>query len=232
MKIDDVTLMALADDELNAVEALALEARLAADPEARLRLARFRTTRLRLEALQTALPTQGPADADLIARIRAASITVPEHGRMRAVSSAANANRALRAAVAAGVVAVTITVGWQLTPGSDTLTPLQQALTQLPAGEGLVLPDGTDLTVIGSFHTAAGAFCREVETVREERTRLSVMCRTTSNEQFDERFALDRTTAGGYQPASGDIDALEAWMSEVEASQPLSLEAEAEALRR
>ncbi|MFD2813518.1 hypothetical protein ACFSYD_01240 [Paracoccus aerius] len=78
MQIDDETLMALADGELDQAEAARVSAAVARDPEAQARLRLFTETRARLKILASAAPA--PSDKDLIARIRAASSAVQASG--------------------------------------------------------------------------------------------------------------------------------------------------------
>jgi len=242
--IDDETLMALADGQLDPDQARDVQARLAADPAAQARLALFRRTRARLEALRDDTPQAEPGDAALIARIRAATggaapqqeaagpaaatippspTAAPPQSRMRA----ANANRAPWMALAAGLGAVAVMAGLALTDGRRDGSPLQTALAQLPAGEGTVLPDGTDLTVLASFRIGGDALCREVETLRDDSARLAVLCRAAPGQPFEERFAMDLPAGDDYRPASGDLEALDDWLIQVGAGPVLSLQEEA-----
>lgn len=224
MSIDDITLMALAGGELDAAEA-----RLAADPQAQARLARFRLTRARLTALaEDASPHSG--DADLTARIRAAGIAAhPTSGRPTA-RPATNRNRAPRAALAAGLAGLGIAIGWWLPGGNSGTGGMQEVLARVPAGEGAVLEDGTDVTVIASFRTRAGQLCREIETAGEGRARLAILCRDNASEDLEERFALDLTSAEGYQPALSELEGLDAFLADIDPGHPLSPADETKAL--
>ncbi|QBX34347.1 hypothetical protein E4191_06195 [Paracoccus liaowanqingii] len=229
MSIDDITLMALADGELDAAEARALQARIAADPQAQARLAQFRLTRAHLAALAEDASAH-PGDADLTARIRAAGIAAhPPSGRP-IPRPAANRNRAPWAALAAGLAVLGIAIGWWLPGGNSGSDGLQEVLARVPAGEGAMLEDGTDVTVIASFRTGTGQLCREIETAGDGRARLAILCRDDASEAFEERFALDLTTAEGYQPASGELEGLDAFLAGIGAGDPLSPADEAEAL--
>lgn len=244
MTIDDETLMALADGQLDPDQARDVQARLATDPAAQARLALFRRTRARLEALRDDTPQAAPGDAALIARIRSATggtaprqeatgpaaatapprpTATPPKSRMRA----ANANRAPWMALAAGLGAVAVMAGLALTDGRRDGSPLQTALAQLPAGEGTVLPDGTDLTVLASFRIGGDALCREVETLRDDSARLAVLCRAAPGQPFEERFAMDLPAGDDYRPASGDLEALDDWLTQVGAGPVLSPQEEA-----
>ncbi|MFC0199249.1 anti-sigma factor family protein [Paracoccus rhizosphaerae] len=221
MSVDDITLMALADGELDADEARAVERAIEGDLDAQARLDRFRRTR---DALRMMPAPTHDGDQALIAQIRAAE-------GAPAPRPTANFNRAPWAALAAGAAVLAIGLGWWLPRqgGADTL---QAALSQTPSGQGAVLDDGTDLTVLASFRTEAGTLCREIEATQDGATRLSVMCRDTFDAPFEERFAMELAPAQGYQPASGEIEALEAFLARIGAGNPLTPEDEAAALSR
>ncbi|TJZ84356.1 anti-sigma factor family protein [Paracoccus hibiscisoli] len=248
MTIDDETLMALADGQLDPDQARDVQARLATDPAAQARLVLFRRTRARLEALRDDTPQAAPGDAALIARIRAATggaaprqgstgpapatapprpTAAPAMAPPQTGMRAANANRAPWMALAAGLGAVAVMAGLVLTDGRRDGSPLQTALAQLPAGEGTVLPDGTDLTVLASFRIGGDALCREVETLRDDSARLAVLCRAAPGQPFEERFAMDLPAGDDYRPASGDLEALDDWLTQVGAGPVLSPQEEA-----
>lgn len=229
MQIDDETLMALADGELDRAEAARISAAIADDPEAQARLRRFTETRARLRALSA----QGPAsqaDDALIARIRAAAAVLPAPAAPAPVPAAANSNRAPWAAVAAALAALAVGLGWwQMGGAPDGLAQGEvAALDSLPSGEAVALEDGRELMVIASYRTADGAFCREYETARDASLTVGVACR--EGDTWQRQFASEMTAADGYVPASGDIAALDDWLAETGAGDPLTPEDEAAAL--
>ncbi|WP_410217059.1 sigma-70 family RNA polymerase sigma factor [Paracoccus sp. (in: a-proteobacteria)] len=183
VSIDDITLMALADGELEAGKVRSVEAAIGNDPEAQERLARFRRTRDVLETLAREDAAAHPADAALIARIRAASVQRP-------VPHGPNLTRAPWAALAAGLVLAVMGLGWWLFADDSGTEELQAALANLPSGQGTLLEDGTDMTMVASFRTGTGSFCREIETSREADAGLSVFCPDDASAFFKERFAL------------------------------------------
>ncbi|WEF24209.1 hypothetical protein [Paracoccus sp. S3-43] len=231
MQIDDETLMALADGELDGAEAARVSAAIADDPEAQARLRRFAETRARLRALSAPPAGQGD-DNDLIARIRAASVPAqaPAAPAPATPGVAANRNRAPWAAIAAGLTAALVGLGWWQMGGAPA--GLEQAeiaaLDSLPSGEAAVLEDGRDLTVIASYRTAEGMFCREYETARDARVTVSVACRDGGG--WQRQFASVMTATDGYVPASGDLAALDDWLARTGAGDPLTPEDEAAAL--
>lgn len=228
MQIDDETLMALADGELDRAEAARISEAIADDPEAQARLRRFAETRARLKALAAEGPARQADDA-LIARIRAAGVA-PQAPAALAPPPAANANRAPWAALAAALTAAVVGLGWwQMGDAPDGLPRAEvAALDSLRSGQATVLEDGRDLTVIASYRTAEGAFCREYETARDASLTVTVACREGGD--WQRQFASDMVATDGYVPASGDIAALDDWLAETGAGDPLTPEDEAAAL--
>ncbi|WP_295044356.1 hypothetical protein [uncultured Paracoccus sp.] len=233
MQIDDETLMALADGELDGAEAARVSAAIADDPQAQARLRRFSETRARLRALSKA-PAGQTDDDDLIARIRAASIAASIPAPVSAApppapAVAANRNRAPWTAIAAGLMAVAMGLGWWQMTAGDTLAPAEiAALDSLPSGQAATLEDGNGLTMIASYRTAEGALCREYETEGTARLTVSVACR--GSDGWQRQFASVMTATDDYVPASGDITALDDWLAQTGAGEPLTLEDEAAAL--
>ena len=121
-------------------------------------------------------------------------------------------------------------LGWWQMGGapSDLLQAEVEALDSLPSGQGIELGDGRDLTMIASYRTADGAFCREYETAQDASLTVSVACR--AGDGWQRQFASDMTGLDGYVPASGDIAALDEWLARTGAGDPLTPEDEAAAL--
>lgn len=230
MQIDDETLMALADGELDEAEAAHASAAIANDPDAQARLRRFTETRARLRALTAETQAALSNDA-LIGRIRAASLA-PQAASVVATSAPvpANTNRTPLAALAAALAAVVVGIGWwQMGSGPAGLPQAEiAALDRLPSGEAVTLDDGRELTVIASYRTAAGDFCREYETAQGNALAVGVACRQDG--AWQQQFASNMLTTEGYVPASGDISVLDDWLAETGAGEPLTLEDEAAAL--
>ena len=231
MQIDDETLMALADGELGQAEAARISAAIADDPEAQARLRLFSESRARLKALSSAAPAV-PSDKDLIARIRAAGSAAQAQATATptAPPGPANTNRAPWAALAAAMALAVVGLGWwQMGDAPDGLPRAEvAALDSLRSGQATVLEDGRDLTVIASYRTAEGAFCREYETARDASLTVTVACREGGD--WQRQFASDMVATDGYVPASGDIAALDDWLAETGAGDPLTPEDEAAAL--
>jgi hypothetical protein len=231
VQIDDETLMALADGELGQAEAARISAAIANDPEAQARLRLFTETRARLKALSSAVPA-APSDKDLIARIRAAGSAAQASATVAptAVPKPANTNRAPWAVLAAAMALAVVGLGWWQMGDAPSGLPQAAvtALDSLPSGQAVELGDGRDLTMIASYRTADGAFCREYETAQNAGLTVSVACR--DGDGWQQQFASDMTATDGYVPASGDIAALDEWLSKTGAGDPLTPEDEGAAL--
>ena len=235
MPIEDETLMALADGEIDGDESARLHARIEADPDLAARYALFlQTSDWARQAALTDPDAEIPDD--LSARIRKMAAAAPP-----AVEKVVPLRRpALRwqpMAIAASLaLAAGLSAGLLLAPdapqtGATLLSAaLQERLGSLPSGAQAVLPDGRRVSLVASFTDGAGAFCREYETRAEGGSGLvGVACR--SGEDWSLRFAM-ATASGkdGYAPASS-LEALDAFYAATGASQPLSAEAEREYLK-
>ena len=228
MQISDETLMALADGELAADEAQAVQQAVDADPALQARLRRFsETRRLLQEAAGPAKAT--PADDPLIAMIRKAQTSAAEPTRIE-TPAPANLNRRPWQAIAAAVALAVVAVGWFGMDRKTGIAPAEiAALDSLPSGEAQGLEGGGDLTVIASYRDADGTLCREYETRGTPQVTVSLACRTQDG--WENRFAATMTgDAEGFVPASGDIPGLDDALAGMGA--PLSPEDEAAALKR
>ncbi len=239
MQIDDETLMALADGELDPGRAAAVQAAVKADPDLQARLHRFVETRRLLAGLK---PAQDSAEDPLAAMIRAAAKPAPAATAavtpdapgpaVKAVAAQpANLNRRPMLAAAAAIALAVVGLGWWQWPGG-TVEGMPSAelaaLNELHSGEVRGLEDGTQLNMIASFRGAEGQLCREYETVRDESLRSVLACR--EKDGWTQRFAaISQTREGTFQPAS-DESAIGAALEAVGAGEPLSPEDEAAAL--
>lgn len=247
-EITDEMLMAYADGEASPAEAARVEAALG-DPKMEARLALFDGTR-RLSA--EAFPPQPVPDA-LRARIEAMVATGgrPANDARPAVETAGNVvalrqpataapRRQAFMAMAASVLGLAIGVG-AFFAGAEFGSPATPAggpgvaqLAGLPLDGALAAPsdtttnlDGTALRTVASFRGAGGELCREFA-VEAERTVSGVACRREGAWEVD--FAVaSLPDAGGYAPASGN-EALDAYLSGIDAGAPLDAAAEGEAL--
>ncbi|MBV7409689.1 anti-sigma factor [Maritimibacter sp. DP1N21-5] len=234
----DEILMAYADGELDETTARAVEEALRGDDYLAERMAIFTSTGKLLKQAAAEREHEPVPDA-LMSRVRATM----ESARVDAAPDvvpfpAAPKQRWEPVALAASIaLAVGLGAGW-LINGQDTGalevalldTPgLAQVLAELRSGETRQLAAG-EARIIASFTDADGTFCREFELDGTTgRTVVAVACRADGDWQTRLAVATANGDAQGYAPASS-IDSLEAYLSAIGASAPLSREAEAEAL--
>lgn len=255
--LSDETLMAYADGELDADGVATVEAAIQADPEIADRVALFDLSR---QKLTDGLGEAESVPAALLASVKAMAAkheAENQHDRPSEPSVIAFPARA-EPPQATPRATQRVTPGWQLPlaasiallaglavgpflpwSGDDTTsqiamtgldTPgLTAALTSVASGQRIVLEDGSELEAIASFEDGAGTLCREFELDQPSgQTLVSVACH--QNEAWSLRFAV---AAGqnndGYAPASS-LEALDGYLTAIEAGEPLGLEAEADAL--
>lgn len=259
MQIDDETLMALADGELDPVRARALRQAVAADPALQARLHRFEETRRLLGGLRSAGDTKlgdtkaGDAKTDdpgaedpLAAMIRAAvrpdGAAVPPVATVAPVrlgaagprpGTPANLSRGPWRAAAASAAIVALGLGWWNWAGAPVAPGLSAAelaaLDALPSGQVQPLEGGGELAMIASFRASDGGLCREYETAGATGRRVVLACRGQGG--WAERFAAVAQDGGqDYRPASGTAT-IDAAIAGIGAGAPLTPEDEAAALR-
>lgn len=250
MQIDDETLMALADGELDPARAEELRRAIAADPELQSRLHRFEETRRLLSGLRRDQPGEDPLAAMIRASVTAPVApspiashapgprpAVPPGGTplaapARAPARPANLNRRPWLAAAASAAIVAIGLGWWEWAGAPG--PVQfggaelAALDSLPSGQVQTLGEDGSLAMIASFRAADGTLCREYETTQDDDLRLVLACREAGG--WVARFAALSTDAGqDYRPASGE-GSIDAAIADLGATAPMTAEEEAAAL--
>lgn|GEM_PF-1511907 len=250
MQIDDETLMALADGELDPARAEELRRAIAADPELQSRLHRFQETRRLLSGLRADPKGEDPLAA-MIRRSATAAPTrivpsptashaagprpvLPSGGTpltapARAPRRPANLNRRPWLAAAASAAIVAIGLGWWEwadAPAPRDFSPAElAALDALPSGQVQASDDGGELAMIASFRGLDGTLCREYETAQ----RAVLACREAAG--WTLRHAAVPETAGrDYRPASGQ-GSMDDAIAAIGATAPLTPEEEAAALR-
>jgi hypothetical protein len=230
MDIDDETLMALADGELDGEQAEKLHARIAADPALAERYALFTQTAQWAKDATLADP-EAAVSPDLEARIRTMAATgAPEAQNVVELNRPAQRWQPVALAASLALV-IGLSAGAFLSSG--TRAPDQPALTAdlkghldtLPSGAETELTDGRQMSVVASFTDDTGAFCREYETGAATGTGyIGVACRDGTD--WSLRLALSvASNSSGYAPAAS-LEALDAFYTAIGASQPLSAEAE------
>jgi anti-sigma-K factor RskA len=246
-EFSDETLMSYADGALDAETARAVRAAEAEDARVAERIALFRATGAALAQARAARPAEAVPDA-LMARVQAtldAARAEPEAPapipfRRPAAPASASAPPWVPMAMAASLaLAIGLGAGWALRPGAEPaaavgLAALEasgvaDALSRLEAGASERVAAG-DVTIVASFLTPEGTFCREFEFASPREALVGVAC--AGEEAWDLRFAAAtaRPDDDSYAPA-GALEALDAWLTGTGAGAPLSAEEEGATLR-
>ena len=247
--LNDETLMAYVDGELDAATASEVEAALVDNPAARETVAMFReSARLAQDAF--AAPMDQDVPAHLLAPFEdtaadpAPSAEVVDFAARRAARPAGPVQRFALPLAASIALAVGIAGGWTLS--SQTVTPedpgmllggistesrLHAALESTPSGQALAW-DGGAITPLLTFRDTDGRFCREFQSTGSAGGQGSIGIACRGDGQWQGQFAIAAQTSGqgDIVPASGGVESLETFVDELMADIPLDAEAEAAAL--
>lgn len=246
----DEILMCYADGELDSAEASRLERALETDLELASRLSVFTETRTASKAamkplLDEPVPSELKAAVEAIIQRKMSEELTEQTAILPFPKRSANlpAQRQWMMPIAASLVVAALSglAGyWLATDGgrSDGLQiagidrrSLSEALTTHPSGEETQLAaSGQRFRAIATFRNAAQTLCREFEVDSPDRsTVVSVACHSGPEWQMSfVVIALGNST--GYAPASS-TEALDAYLSAIQAEAPMSKEEEANALR-
>jgi len=248
----DEMLMRFADGELDMDEMAVIEQAMETDDELVSRVAMFIETKAQAQASLKPLLDE-PVPEKLLASVEAmvaaqkardaagapAATVLPFEPR-RAADPARPAPRRWTLPLAASIAAVVgglagYWAGGGSTPSSGTQlaggvgTELAEALASVPASQEVALADGTRFRAIASFRNDLAELCREYELDRADRsTTVSVACHAGDDWTVNFMVAAAGGT-DGYAPASS-TEALDAYLSAIEAGEPLSADDEAAAL--
>ena len=249
--LSDETLMAYSDGELDAEAMADVEAAMTADPSVAERVAMFDVSR---QVLKDGLGAPEPVSPELLASVRAIAagheakaesekteseskvVALPARTRVPRPAPIWQLPMAASIALLIGLAAgpfmpwtgtapdVEIALTGLDTPG------LTAALATVESGDRLILDDGSALAAIASFQDGAGTFCREFELDGTSgETLVSVACH--QGDTWSLRFAVAAgQTSDGFAPASS-LEALDGYLTAIEAGEPLSTEAEQAALQ-
>lgn len=243
MQIDDETLMALADGEVEPARAAQLHRAIAADPDLQARLHRFQQTRSLLAGLRQDSVAEDPLAAMIRASVKtgpqaaaAPHVAAPHNAHLgaadRVAPPPANLNRRPWLAAAASAAIVALGLGWWEWAGTSApqgfSTAELAALDRLPSGQVQPLADGAELAMIASFAARDGGLCREYETRDGQSLRMVLACRDDAG--WTPRFAAISQDGGNdYRPASGE-GTIDQAIAAIGADAPLTPEEEAAAL--
>jgi anti-sigma factor RsiW len=248
----DEMLMRFADGELDAEEMAVIEKAMETDDNLVARVAMFIETKAQAQAalkplLDEPVPEKLKAAVEgMIAAKRAEdakaaakpATVVPFEARKAAARPAARQwtlpLAASIAAVIGGLAGYWAAGGSAPQPGGLSVAgvvdgAIGEALETVPAGQELALADGGRFRAIATFRDDADDICREFELDSADRsTVVSVACNSDGAWRVSFAVAAPGDT-GGYAPASS-TEALDAYLSAIEAGEPLSAEDEADAL--
>lgn len=248
-KYSDETLMAFVDGELEPGIRDAIETQMQQDEQLAARIAQLAESRARAREALAPLLTEPLPDA-LKARVEALldgeeGTSLEDRSEVVAFKRPPPAPRrmstwralpiAASLVLVAGAAGLVIGMSQTRTPSGLNVASLDRgalttALNSVAAGAESDFGQSERFRAIASFMNANGALCREFEVDHADRTTVvAVACRAA--EAWEVQFAvLAGQTNEGYAPASS-LEALNAYLTVVGAGEPMSPEAEAEALR-
>lgn len=212
-RLDDETLLAYADGELDPRRAAEVEVRLRDDPEARQRLERLReSARLARDAFRDTL--EAPVPERLLKALDQDS--APAMAKVLPFKTRSRPPRSLPLKAAAAVLVAALGLGllWIGTPaprpplaGTDAL--LQKALETRPGGRSLA-DGGREITPLLTVRSGDGGYCRQFQEQRGGEGYLGVACRNRDGVWLIRVLlarALLAQPADSYGPASGPAPA-------------------------
>jgi len=252
-KFSDEMLMRFADGELDAEEMAVVEKAMESDDDLVARVAMFIETKAAAQAafgplleeqvpqaLKAAVESMVAAKKADAARGREEQSTVVAMGSRPPVTR--TPVRQWTLPLAASIVAAVVggLAGYWAGAGDDRRSTglsvagvvdagLAEALATIPAGQETTLAPDSNFRAIATFRNAASEVCREFEVDAADRsTVISVACHAPDGWQVSFVVAAP-ASADGYAPASS-TEALDAYLSAIEAGEPLSSEEEGAAL--
>lgn len=244
---DDETLMAYADGVLDEETSARIDAAIAADADLADRVAGLAAARDAVRTLHDPL-SDLPVPPELTDRIRAMAAAA-EKPKATVVDLSERRNRtkgapprerprrfwpmALVASLAAvlvlpvaALIANRTSEPVALALGAPIAPEVAGVLDRLPSGETEAVDGLGRVEMIASFKSPDGTLCREFS-ADGPGSLVAVACRGDAGWRV--AFAVETTQGSGYAPA-GALAALDAYLSANSAGEPLSAEAEAEAL--
>jgi hypothetical protein len=242
-EIDDETLMAFADGELDAATSNEVLEAVAQDESLATRLAVMADTRKLAKAAFAPMLTEPVPDQlrakveNMLAAKRAETGDAQHTNIVKLRPSPANDNpvRRWRDMAVAACLAFVVGggIGWQAaglaTDGSSAgpsafaslaRADVSDALSSVTSGQDIQLADGGRFKAIATFKSADDELCREFELDgADKQAVVSVACRRA--ETWDVRFAVaSAQTEEGYAPASS-LETLQAYLTQIEAGAPM-----------
>lgn len=218
-EVSDDMLMALADGELNEIDAQRLHRVIAADPGLAARYADFVSTR---QLLQDAYLTE-PASDRLVTAVMQGTNVVHLHRPM-----AQKAGLALALAASLVLALGGFWAGRSTGPQPVGQTDLAQVTADLITGEETQMPDGSMVRVLASYDTAQG-LCRLID----QGDQRHVLCRDLQAGAWVTALSVTDGHADSFLPASDlGVRLIDSLLDELGASPALDADAERSALSR
>ena len=217
-EVSDDMLMALADGELNEIDAQRLRRVIAADVDVAARYADFVTTR---QMLQEAYPSD-PVPDGLIAAVMGGANVVPLR---RPVAQRAGWGLALAASL---VLALGGFWAGRSTGVQPATVDLAQATAGLITGEEIGLPDGSTARVLASYETDQG-LCRLIN----QADARHVLCRDPQADSWVTALTVTTGNDDSFLPASDlSVSLIDTLLDDLGAGPALDVAAERSALIR
>ena len=236
MTFSDETLMAYADEELDATTRAAVEAAAAADPRLAERIARHRALRARLRAAFDPVLDE-PLPGRLLASVRAAP-GAPRSARVIALRARPRWSWPQWGAVAASLVLGALLGPLLLRPASAPVDTrggrmLASATLARALSEQLAGNSGAPIEIGVSFREKSGVYCRTF-VVHEAQSLAGLACRQRTAWQVLALAPAENAAAGGgyARAASALPPAVAQTLDELIAGAPLDAGAEAAARAR
>lgn len=249
MDISDETLMAFADGELDEAQMAQIEQALSTDDQLVTRLSVFLESRTAaFDALQPLLQTPVPeALRSNIDKLIAGHSETPSANQPSKIVSLAEKRRPFYARfdlaaaacislIAGGVVGFALSGSDRSSEGSDILATaisddgLVKAMESVRSGAETRIANGSRIRIIASFQDDLGLLCREFEVDGTDgATSVSVACANDGKWQVKFLVSAPSTSDNQYAPASS-LEALDAYLSAIGATQPMNQADEAKAL--
>lgn len=223
-EVSDEMLMALADGELNDLDAARLRQRLAADPELAARHQAFVRTRA---WMQQAFPPE-PVPERLIDTVLNAPDTTARVADViplrRRFGGATGWGMALAASILLAIGS--FWAGQARAPLGAGSSNIALATAQLPTGAEARLPDGSTARVLASYATDLG-LCRMIA----QDSWRHVACRDDQSGAWEIAISVHSGEAGSFLPSSVmAVELIDRLLDEIEAGPPLDEEDERRAL--
>ncbi|MFU8823651.1 anti-sigma factor family protein [Yoonia sp.] len=218
-EVSDDMLMALADGELNEIDAQCLHRVIAADPGLAARYADFVSTR---QLLQDAYLTE-PASDRLVTAVMQGTNVVHLHRPM-----AQKAGLALGLAASLVLALGGFWAGRSTGPQPVGQTDLAQVTADLITGEDTEMPDGSMVRVLASYDTAQG-LCRLID----QGDQRHVLCRDLQAGAWVTALSVTDGHGDSFLPASDlGVRLIDSLLDELGAGPALDADAERSALSR